>query len=125
MGAGYPGADVQNRAGFMLQELDVRPDGPDVRPDESRSCLGLKLMIPRAKLERFRGWKVRKLGDMLDPFETKQIHGSKSTKHHQTNKSQKKLGAIFGGDFRIWDKINKIRLENKDGRLRNHDQRGS
>ena len=32
MGAGYPGADVQNRAGFMLQELDVRPDGPDVRP---------------------------------------------------------------------------------------------
>ena len=25
----------------------------------------------------------------LDPLETKQIHGSKSTKHHQTNKSQK------------------------------------
>ena len=23
LGAGYPGADVQNRAGFMLQEPDV------------------------------------------------------------------------------------------------------
>ena len=53
-----------------------------------------------AKLMGFRGWKVGKLGDMLDPLETKQIHGSKSTKHHQTNKSQKN-GAIFGGDFRI------------------------
>ena len=42
-----------------------------------------------------------KLGEMLDPLETKQIHGSKSTKHQQTNKLQKKLGAIFGGDFRI------------------------
>ena len=40
-----------------------------------------------------------KLGGMLDPLETKQIHGSKSTKHHQTNKSQKKLGAIVGGEF--------------------------
>ena len=37
--------------------------------------------------------------EMLDPLETKQIHGSKSTKHHQTNKSQKKIGAIFGGEF--------------------------
>ena len=42
-----------------------------------------------------------KLGEMLDPLETMQIHGSKSTKHRQTNKSQKKLGAIFGGDFLI------------------------
>ena len=66
-----------------------------------------------------------KLGEMLDPLETKQIHGSKSTKHHQTNKSQKNMGAIFGGDFRIWDKINKTRLENTTGRLRNRDQRGS
>jgi hypothetical protein len=28
-------------------------------------------------------------GGKLDPLETQQIHGSKSTKHHQTNKSQK------------------------------------
>ena len=56
-------------------------------------------MILRAKLERFRRWKVEKIGGKLDPLVTKQIHGSKSTKHHQTNKSQK-IGAIFGGDFR-------------------------
>ena len=37
-------------------------------------------------------------GGKLDPLETKQIHGSKSTKD-QTNKSQKKFGAIFGGEF--------------------------
>ena len=55
-------------------------------------------MISGAKLRRFHGWKVEKLGEMLDPLETKQIHGSKSTKHYQTNKS-KKIGAIFGGDF--------------------------
>ena len=52
-----------------------------------------------AKLGGFRGWKEGKLGGMLNPLETKQIHGSKSTKHHQTNKSQKNLGAIFGGEF--------------------------
>ena len=40
-----------------------------------------------SKLRRFRGWKVGKLGEMLDPLETKQIHGSNPTKHHQTNKS--------------------------------------
>ena len=72
-------------------------------------------MILGSKLMRFRGSKVGKIGEMLDPLETKQIHGSKSTKHHQTNKSQKSLGAIFVGNFRIWDKINKTRLENKEG----------
>ena len=55
-------------------------------------------MISGAKLERFRGRKVE-LGVMLDPLVTKQIHGSNPTKLHQTNKSQKKLGAIFGGEF--------------------------
>ena len=58
-------------------------------------------MISRSKLERFHGWKVGKLGDRLDPLETKQIHGSKSTKHHQTNKSQKKLGLLLVGIFEI------------------------
>ena len=56
-------------------------------------------MILGAKFERFCGGKMGKLGEMLDPLETKQIHGSKSTKHHQTNKSQKKLGAIFWWGF--------------------------
>jgi hypothetical protein len=36
---------------------------------------------------------------MLDPLETKQIHGSKSTKPQQTNKSQKKLGLFLVGIF--------------------------
>ena len=58
-------------------------------------------MISGAKFDGFCGWKRVKDGGKLDPLETKQIHGSKTTKHHQTNKSQKKLGAIFGGDFRI------------------------
>jgi hypothetical protein len=54
---------------------------------------------------------VGKLGEMLDPLETKQIHGSKSTKHHHTNKSQKKVGAIFVGIFEIRTKSHKTRLE--------------
>ena len=56
-------------------------------------------MIFGAKFEGFRGWKVGKLGKMLDPLETKQIHGSKSTKHHQPNKSQKNLGLFLVGIF--------------------------
>ena len=57
--------------------------------------------ISGSKLMRFRGWKMGKLGEMLDPLETKQIHGSKSTKHHQNQPITKNFGAIFGGDFRI------------------------
>ena len=37
----------------------------------------------------------------------------------------KKIGAIFGGDFRIWGRNNKIRLENREGGLRNRDKHGS
>ena len=62
---------------------------------------GWKIEISGSKMKRFCGGKMGKLGEMLDPLETKQIHESKSTKHHRTNKSQKKFGAIFGGDFRI------------------------
>ena len=56
-------------------------------------------MILGAKFDGFCGEKMGKLGEMLDPLETKQIHGSKSTKLHQTNRSQKKIGAIFGGEL--------------------------
>ena len=56
-----------------------------------------------------------KLGEMLDPLETKQIHGSKSTKHHQTNKSQKKLGLFLVGIFEFRTKSSKRRLENGGG----------
>ena len=56
-------------------------------------------MILGAKFDGFCGGKMGKLGEMLDPLETKQIHGSKSTKLHQTNRSQNFFGAIFGGEF--------------------------
>ena len=38
-------------------------------------------------------------GEKLDLLKTQRIHGSKSTNLRQTNKSQKKIGAIFGGEF--------------------------
>ena len=62
---------------------------------------------------RFRGWKVGKLGEMLDPLETKQIDGSKSTKYHQTNRSQNFLGLFLVGNFRNWEEHNKNKLENR------------
>ena len=40
------------------------------------AILGRKWMISGAKLGGFRGWKEVKLGEMLDPLETKQIHGA-------------------------------------------------
>ena len=54
-----------------------------------------------------------KLGEMLDPLKTKQIHGSKSTKHPQTNKSQKKLGLFLVEIFEIGEEDNKIKKTNK------------
>jgi len=70
-------------------------------------------MISGAKFDGFHGWKVRKLGEMLDPLETKQIHGSKSTKLLQTNKSRKKMRLFLVGIFEIGEEHNKIKLENK------------
>ena len=64
-------------------------------------------------------------GEKLDPLKLKQIHGSNPTKFQHNNKSRKTFGGIFVGNFRIWDKINKTKLENKQGRLRNCDERGS
>ena len=50
---------------------------------------------------KIRGILWMKDGEMLDPLEAKQIHGSKSTKHHQTSKSQKTLGLFLVGIFKI------------------------
>ena len=72
-------------------------------------------MISGAKLERFRGWKVGKIGGKLDPQVTKQIHGSNSTKHHQINKSRKKLRLFLVGISKFRTNSNKIRLENGGG----------
>ena len=38
-------------------------------------------------------------GEKLDQLDAKQTHGSNPTKLHHTNKSQKKIGASFGGEF--------------------------
>src|SRR3954469_20669443 len=50
----------------------------------------------------------------------------KTNKTYQNSQiTRKKVWGYFCGDFRIRIKNNKIKLENKEGRLRNHDQRGS
>ena len=56
---------------------------------------------------------MEKLGEMLDPLETKQVHGSNPTKLPQTIKSQKKLELFLVGIFEIEEEHNKIRIENK------------
>ena len=71
------------------------------------AILGRKLMVSRTKLDGFHGWEEGKLGRMLDPLETKQIHGSKSTKHHQTNKSLENLELFLVGIFGFRTKTTK------------------
>ena len=66
-------------------------------------------MISGAKLGRFRGWKMGKLGEMLDPLETKQIYGSNQQNFVKPT-NHKKIGAIFGGDFR-----NLVRNQAREG----------
>ena len=58
-------------------------------------------MISGSKLGGFRGWKVGKLGEMLDPLVAQQIHGTNSTKSCQINRSQKILGLFLVGIFEI------------------------
>ena len=82
-------------------------------------------MIWGSKFEGFCGGKMGKLGEMLDPLETKQIHGSKSTKLHQTNRSQKKFGAIFGGDFRNWGRTQQNKARKRWGGSKFVRNRGS
>ena len=82
-------------------------------------------MILGAKFDRFCGGKMGKLGEMLDPLETKQIHGSKSTKVHQTNRSQKILGLFLVGIFEIGEEHNKNKLENGGGGSKFVRNRGS
>ena len=60
-----------------------------------------KMEISGSKLKRFCGGKMGKLGEMLDPLETKQIHGSNPTKLYQNQEITKKIGAIFVGIFEI------------------------
>ena len=117
-GAGHPGVwpdfrDLMSRTAreIALQEPDVwatgqmfgatgRMSGLQIRGwTRGTQFCGRKLMISGAKLWRFRGWKVGKSGGKLDPQVTKQIHGSNSTKHQQTNRSHKKFGGYFWWEF--------------------------
>ena len=70
-------------------------------------------MISGSKLGGFSGWEVGKFGEMLDPLVAQQIHGTNSTKSRQINRSQKKFGAIFVGNFRNWEEHNKNKLEDR------------
>ena len=101
-----------------LQEPDVRANGrmsrgragcPGSKSEDELEELnfGAEIYDLWAKFDGFRGWNMGKLGGKLDPLETKQIHGSKSTKHHQTNKSQKKLGLFLVGIFEFRTKTTK------------------
>ena len=82
-------------------------------------------MIWGSKFEGFCGGKMGKLGEMLDPLETKQIHGSKSTKHHQTNKSQKNIGGYFWWGFSDLGRKQQNQARKQRGGLQHRDQRGS
>ena len=78
--------------------------GPDVRARDpwtnSMDSAG-KRSIPGQNSGDFVDGNCGDDGGKLDPHKAKQIHGSNTTKLHHINKSQKKLGDIFGGDFRI------------------------
>ena len=50
---------------------------------------------------------------MLDRHVAQQIHGTKSTKSCQINRSQKFFGALFVGNFRNREEHDKNRLENE------------
>ena len=96
-------------AGCPVQELDVRGAG---FPGTWAGCPGSgsgpntmnstgKKATPGQNLDELvdgKGWGG---WGKLDPHAATQIHGPNPTKFHHTNKSQKKFGAIFGGDFRI------------------------
>ena len=58
-----------------------------------------RMMVERSNSSDFvdgKGWRG---WGKLDPHVATQIHGSNPTKLHHTNKSQKKIGAIFVGQF--------------------------
>ena len=81
---------------------------PDVRAGRA-GCPGSRSVdehrVERSNLrqnsEDFVDGNWGKDGEKLDLPATHEIRGSNPTKLHHTNKSQKKIGAIFGGYFRI------------------------
>ena len=78
----------------------VRSSGAWAKIGHGMNCtiLGLRKMV-RSKsrgLVDGKGWGG---WGKLDPHVATQIHGPNPTKFQLTNKSQKNLGAIFGGEF--------------------------
>jgi hypothetical protein len=94
------------------QGPDVRAGWPDVRGSRA-GCPGSgsvdeldELRVDRSNpgqnSEDFVDGNWGKGGGELDLPATHEIRGSNPTKLHHTNKSQKKLGGYFCGDFRNW-----------------------
>ena len=71
-----------------------------------------KIATPGQNLDELVDGNHGRDGEKLDQLDAKQIRGSNPSKLHHTNKSQKKLGLFFGGNFRIRDKINKNKARN-------------
>jgi len=67
-----------------------------------------KMGILGSRMMRFRGWKVGKIGEMLDPVETEQIHGSNPTKLRQSNKPQKNWGYFWWGFLKLGRNTTKL-----------------
>ena len=72
---------------------------PGSRSGDERDEHRVGRLNPSEISEEFVDGNWGKSDGKLDPLKTKQIHGSKPTKSQHTNKSQKKLGAIFGWEF--------------------------
>ena len=149
-GAGHPGLgpdfrDLMSRnlRENALQEPDVRANGrmsglagcpvvgPDVRAPNPR--MNSRNSILGAEIDDF-GGKIAEISWMESrenwgKARSRRYKANPRIKFNKTSSNQqitKKIGGyFFGGDFRNWDKINKTRLENRTGRLRNRDQRGS
>ena len=105
--------ELQLRQGFTdVRDFTVVRTSSDVRPfpvvrslgenrargEELQKIPGKKKMV-RSKLSGLVDGKRWGGLEKLDPHTATQIHGPNPTKSQLTNKSQKKFGAIFGGEF--------------------------
>ena len=68
-------------------------------------------MVNSKFLAKFQWGKGGDDGGGVDPLAKHQIRGSKEPNLTRSTNCKKNFGAIFGGDFRIRTKNNKIKLE--------------
>ena len=103
--AGCPGSKSEDE----LEELDV---GAEI--DDFKGKFG-----EISWMECGENWgKARSTRNQAKPW----IKINKTSSNPQITK---KIGAIFGGDFRIYDEIKQKKARKRWGRLRNRDQHGS